>query len=178
MNKRLFHNNAQNLLFVHLEIVTSNDHKFEEIQEKLSILNLEFSHRKMSYPEIQADTIIDVCRYSLSLMIPVIGDSFVLEDSGIAIDELSGFPGPYSSFIYRTIGNEGILSLMDGKSNRNARFYSVIGLYYEGQSYLFEGICEGQIAEKPSGDFGFGFDPIFIPDGYLSTFAEIELTNR
>jgi len=96
-----------------------------------------------------------------------------VEDAGLFIDALNGFPGPYSSYVYRTIGVEGVLKLVEGKS-RGAAFVSVIALYHPGKGVrVFKGMCRGVIAQHPRGFSGFGFDPIFIPEGVGKTFAEM-----
>ena len=96
----------------------------------------------------------------------------VVEDSGLFIRALKGFPGPYSSFVYRTIGCEGILKLMRGLRERKAEFRCA-AVYYDGAHKIevLESV-EGRIAEKVRGKGGFGFDPIFIPEGFSKTFAE------
>ena len=88
----------------------------------------------------------------------------LVEDSGLFIDSLSGFPGPYSSFVHKTIGLPGVLSLMSGETNRRAEFRAVAALSFQGNMLTSTGICRGFISEKITGDSGFGYDPIFIPE--------------
>ena len=91
-------------------------------------------------------------------------EALLVEDSGLFIDSLSGFPGPYSSYILDTIGLSGVLSLMSGMSDRGAEFRAVAALSFQGEILSSTGICRGVISDKASGDSGFGFDPIFIPE--------------
>lgn len=161
-----------------IKFVTSNLHKFEEVRDKVSRLEINVIHQNMQYSEIQADRIEDVARASLANLVPVIPGSFFLEDAGLEIDALGGFPGPYSSFVYQTIGWKGVLNLMEGRTLRNARFISVIALYLDERVKLFKGICEGKISDQAKGDMGFGFDPIFIPEGSDLTFSEMEMGTK
>lgn len=107
------------------------------------------------------------------------GDNFFIEDSGLFVEALNGFPGVYSAYVFKTLGYKGLLKLMEGEENRRAYFESVVGLSFKGEVKIFRGRVYGTIAEKPQGDKGFGYDPIFIPDGYNLTFAQSpEIKNR
>ena len=107
------------------------------------------------------------------------------DDTGLEVDALNNAPGVYSA---RYAGGgksdkDNVLKLLQelqGVRNRKARFRTVISLLLKGESYLFEGIVTGTIAEEPKGTTGFGYDPIFIPDGYENTFAELgdEIKNK
>jgi len=97
-----------------------------------------------------------------------------VEDSGFFVEELNGFPGTYSKYVQETIGNEGILKLLEGKENRNAYFKTVIGYCDENGVKLFKGIVRGKVSEEiRSKGFGFAYDSIFIPEGEDRTFAEM-----
>lgn len=163
--------------------VTSNEYKFREaslILKEFGIsLMIDTSHRKV---EIQSDDLENIVSNALR---EICNDGangyFVVEDDGLFITRLNGFPGPYSSYAYRTIGLTGILKLMSGIDDRSAYFKSVVGLCGPGIGIkLFTGIVSGRIAMEPRGTGGFGFDPIFIPEGYDKTFAElgIEVKNK
>jgi XTP/dITP diphosphohydrolase len=78
----------------------------------------------------------------------------------------------YSKPVFTTIGNEGVLKLMEKTGNRNAIFRTVIG-FYDGKAKIFKGECKGRIAEEPKGYHGFGYDPIFIPHGSEKSFGEM-----
>ena len=88
----------------------------------------------------------------------------LVEDSGLFIDSLSGFPGPYSSFVHEKIGLSGVLSLMSGETDRSAEFRAVAAVSFQGNMLTSTGICRGVISENISGESGFGYDPIFIPE--------------
>ena len=103
------------------------------------------------------------------------------DDTGLEIEALNGEPGVYSA---RYAGEQKnaennikkVLENLKGKKNRNAQFKTVIALILEEQKYTFEGICKGKIIEQPRGNGGFGYDPIFQPEGYSKTFAEIPMS--
>ncbi len=160
-------------------MITSNVHKFEEIQVRFSDLGINLEHIQFPYPEAQAETIRDIAIQSAATILTYIQPPFLIEDSGIAIEQLKGFPGPYSSFVFKTVGWKGILKLMRDEKNRKARFISVI-VFIDSfrQMHVFEGIQEGHIAEEGRGNKGFGFDPIFIPEGSKLTFAEMDIQTK
>ena len=97
---------------------------------------------------------------------------------GLFVDGLGGFPGVYSSYVLRTIGNEGLLKLMENISDRTARFKSCVGACIGSHIIIANGECQGKIDFSQKGNGGFGFDPIFIPDGYDTTFAEMTLEEK
>jgi XTP/dITP diphosphohydrolase len=125
--------------------------------------------RQESYREVQAETLEEVVKEALT---EIPGDNFFIEDAGLFIPALNGFPGVYSAYVFKTIGNEGILRLLKGADNREASFRSVVGLKLRGEVKLFTGEVRGRIALEAKGSEGFGYDPIFIPEGYDRTFAE------
>ena len=103
------------------------------------------------------------------------------DDTGLEVDALNGAPGVYSAR-YAGPGKNAhdnltkVLAEMKGKENRNARFKTVLALIIDGKEYFFEGIVEGVILEAERGHDGFGYDPIFQPEGYDQTFAEMPLS--
>ena len=129
--------------------------------------------------EPQMNAFNEVATSKLRQVLEQIGDEFdddwiMVEDSGLLIDELGGFPGPYSSYVYSRIGPNGILRLMDGVGTRNARYTASLSVWNGNEIQSFEGFCEGIIALEPKGDQGFGYDPIFIPiEGDGRTFSEM-----
>jgi XTP/dITP diphosphohydrolase len=105
------------------------------------------------------------------------------DDTGLEIEVLNGEPGVYSA---RYAGEDcsfddnmnKVLKEMKGKENRKARFRTVISLILDGKEYQFEGEVKGKITTEKHGDKGFGYDPIFLPDGYSQTFAELDLEEK
>ena len=102
----------------------------------------------------------------------------MIDDSGLFVDALRGFPGVYSSHAYRTIGPRGILGLLRSSPTRAARFETAF-LFHDGTTgRLVRGACRGAIARSERGTGGFGFDPIFIPAGHRTTFAEMSVEEK
>ena len=105
------------------------------------------------------------------------------DDTGLEVEALGGRPGVYSA---RYAGDakdskanmEKLLSELEGEKNRNARFRTVISLITGGKEYLFEGILKGRITESQRGNAGFGYDPVFMPEGYDKTLAEMPLHEK
>ncbi|WP_410220278.1 RdgB/HAM1 family non-canonical purine NTP pyrophosphatase [Pedobacter sp.] len=104
------------------------------------------------------------------------------DDSGLEVDALNNEPGifsaRYSGIKDDKINLEFLLKKMEGIQNRKARFKTVISLMMDQQNYLFEGIIEGTLLDKPRGEKGFGYDPVFVPEGYDITFAEMEMEEK
>ncbi|WP_054839573.1 XTP/dITP diphosphatase [Thermococcus sp. JCM 11816] len=159
-----------------LAFVTSNPGKVEEARKYFEPLGVEVYQLKVSYPEIQADTLEEVAEYGgAKWLAQRVDGPFFLDDSGgLFVEALKGFPGVYSAYVYKTIGYQGgILKLLEEETNRKAHFKSVIA-YWDGELHIFTGRVDGKIAtEPPRGSGGFGFDPIFIPEGFDRTFAEM-----
>jgi len=106
-----------------------------------------------------------------------------VEDAGLFIDALSGFPGPYAAYVYKTIHNSGILRLMENVADRHARFESVIAYCDQTlcEPVCFDGESKGEITtteRKQQGKSAFGFDPIFRPTGSSKSFAEMTIEEK
>lgn len=167
-----------------LYFITGNNNKFNEVLsffEKES-LNYFLNQKKIKTLEIQADSINDVALFKLNSIREKINGSFFIEDAGFFVDiPLNGFPGVYSSYVLRTIGNEGILKLINDFVQSRAHFSAVIALYFKPKDkvYFFKGNVEGRVSSKIRGKGGFGFDPIFIPDIIPDkTFAELSIEEK
>ncbi|MBQ3260215.1 MAG: RdgB/HAM1 family non-canonical purine NTP pyrophosphatase [Alistipes sp.] len=112
-----------------------------------------------------------------------VGKNCFADDTGLEVEALGGEPGVRSAR-YATDGhdfaanNRLLLKNMEGIKNRKARFRTVISLILDGEEHLFEGIVEGRIAESEAGCGGFGYDPLFIPEGYDCTFAEMSAEEK
>jgi len=153
--------------------VTGNKGKFEEAKEILGRYGIKIEMKHIPYPEVQAETLREVVDFGLKYLQDKLSKPFFVEDSGLFIEALKGFPGVYSAYVFKTIGNNGILKLMENVENRNAKFISVVG-YFDGKNKrIFEGAVNGRISHSKRGGKGFGFDPIFIPENYNNTFAEL-----
>jgi len=159
--------------------ITSNKGKVVEAKEKFSKINVDVVQKDLGYPEIQAINLEDVALYGAQHVLKKFNRLFILEDAGIFIDSLDGFPGVFSAYVYHTIGCSGILKLMEKTENRDAVFKSVYAYGEPGKKpRFFVGECRGKIANEQRGSNGFGYDPIFIADGEKRTFAEMKTAEK
>jgi XTP/dITP diphosphohydrolase len=157
---------------------TGNIHKFNEARSILTGLDIAVGMLRMKDTEIQSASLMEIAQASAREVFKRCGLPVIVEDAGLFIDELNGFPGPYAAYAYKTIGNKGLLKFMKSVENRKAWFQSAIA-YCDSEAeapVVFEGEAEGEITvdeRSGSGKSGFGFDPIFQPDGSAKTFAEM-----
>lgn len=174
-----------------LVFATNNQHKLEEIDallgEKFQLLGLKDLQISEEIPE-DHDTLEANASQKAWYISDRTGRNCFADDTGLEVDALNGAPGVYSARYSRmgqpvfpemeaARGNiRKLLLKMEGKQERSARFRTVISLVLNGKEYQFEGVVEGSITESASGAKGFGYDPIFTPDGYDITFAEMELS--
>ncbi len=162
-----------------LYFITGNTHKFIEVSEMFAQekLNFKLHQLDLNPTEIQADTLDEVAEFKLKSIENKVNGSYFIEDAGFFVDQpLKGFPGVYSSYIFKTIGNKGILRLIDDFEGSKACFRSVIAFYHKpsGHIHLFKGNVEGRVSSKIKGTEGFGYDPIFIPNEKSDkTFGEL-----
>ncbi len=155
-------------------LATSNKGKAEEFRLMFEKAGIELQVENIKTVEIQSDNLEDIAVNSCVHAYSIVRKPTFVEDAGLFIDALKGFPGPYSSYVYKTIGVEGVLKLVKGR-DRGAMFMSVIAFYYPDVGVrVFKGFCKGTLANEPRGTSGFGFDPIFIPEGDDRTFAEMQ----
>jgi XTP/dITP diphosphohydrolase len=170
-----------------LVFATNNLHKTAEVA---SILAPQYAVVNLKDIGCHVDIVEDGDSFAANAMLKC---SYVFEnyqldcfadDSGLEVEALNNEPGIFSA---RYSGERGdiinmdfLLKKLQGVENRNARFVTVISLMKNGQNYLFEGKIEGKILRAPVGDNGFGYDPIFVPNGYDLTFAQMdsELKNK
>ena len=162
-----------------ITFVTTNPGKFREVSAKLAPLGIRLARRDRAYPELQADRLEDVVRYAAGIVANEVRGEFLIDDSGLFVEALGGFPGVYSSYVYRTVGPAGVLRLLHGRKERTARFETIFLLSKRGRRpQVFRGECEGTIARAAKGHGGFGFDPIFVPRGARRTFGEMSLAEK
>ena len=164
-----------------LVVATNNAHKLEEIAailgDEMELLSLKDIKCFADIPET-ADTLEgNACQKAMYIYENYGMDCFA-DDTGLEVDALNGAPGVYSA---RYAGDDHdseanmqkLLHELEGKKNRKAQFRTAICLIQEGKEYLFEGIVKGEIIQEKRGGAGFGYDPIFVPEGYEQTFAEL-----
>ena len=165
-----------------LYFATNNIHKLKEVQEvvgdSLQIESMRSLGINEDIPEDQL-TLQGNALQKARFLYDRTGESCFADDTGLEVDALNGAPGVYSARYAGEAKNSldnmaQLLKNMSGIQNRKARFRTVIALILDGKEYLFEGIVNGTIAEEPRGTAGFGYDPLFVPDGYSTTFAEMD----
>lgn len=157
---------------------TTNDGKYREVASLLHAHGIKIDRERLPVPEIQADTAEEVVRYSLDVLRGLTAKDVLVDDSGFYVEQLGGFPGVYSAYVFRTIGIRGILRLMEDQTDRRARFETVMGLHVGNDVHVFKGECRGTVAARPQGQQGFGYDPIFVPQGETRTFAEMTIAEK
>lgn len=165
-----------------LVFATNNAHKLEEVAailgEKIELFSLNDIGCHTDIPETAA-TLEGNALLKSSFIFKNYGLDCFADDTGLEVEALDGTPGVYSA---RYAGGEGhdsqanmlkLLRDLEGKENRKAQFRTAISLILDGKEYLFEGVIKGEIIKEKRGDSGFGYDPIFKPEGYDKTFAEL-----
>jgi XTP/dITP diphosphohydrolase len=163
---------------------TGNINKFNEARSILSQYGFAVGMLRLKGDEIQSDSLKEIAETSVKNAYRRCRLPIFVEDAGLFIDVLSGFPGPYAAYAYKTIHNDGIIKLMENQKDRSAKFQSVIAFCDDktnGEPVCFDGESQGEItvaARIEQGKSGFGFDPIFQPKGNSKTFAEMTLTEK
>lgn len=154
-----------------LKFVSSNHDKFKEVRRILGGMNIGISYHEAVLTEIQSDSLERIALAKAAAARDVAGGAVLVEDDGLFIESLNGFPGPYSSYVFDTIGNAGMLALVQG--DRRAHFRSVVAYADDSKIRIFKGEVRGRIADAACGS-GWGYDPIFAPDGADGTFAQAD----
>ena len=172
-----------------LVFATNNAHKLSEVSailgDKIKLLSLKDINCNDDIPET-ADTLEGNALLKARYIYDKFGVDCFADDTGLEVEALNGAPGVYSA---RYAGGDGhdseanmnkLLTNLQGESNRKARFRTVVAMILDGKEYLFEGIVNGTIIENKRGTTGFGYDPIFVPEEYTETFAELgeEVKNK
>ena len=152
--------------------VTGNKGKFAEVRDILLSMGIEIVQDKNGYPELQEEELEPIAAYGAQFVANKLNMPVMVDDSGIFIKALNGFPGPYSRFVEDRLGNLRVLKLLEGEADRTAYFKTVIGYCEPGKEPLvFPGVVEGKITYEERGTGGFGYDPIFAYNGM--TFGEL-----
>lgn len=164
-----------------LVVATNNVHKLEEIAailgNEMELLSLKDIQCNVDIPET-ANTLEGNARQKAMYIYENYGMDCFADDTGLEVEALDGAPGVFSAR-YAGDGHDSeanmqkLLAELDGKENRKAQFRTAICLIMHGKEYLFEGIVKGIIIKEKRGNTGFGYDPIFVPEGHSLTFAEL-----
>jgi len=166
---------------VRIYFATGNINKVREVQEILPESFKVLSLIDLRYPpklEETGDTLEENSRLKAKTLFDYVKAPCFADDTGLEVLALGGAPGVRSARYAEKESNDLknvdlLLHNLRNESNRKARFRTVITLFIEGNENQFEGIVDGKIATKPRGNGGFGYDPVFVPDGYDTTFAEM-----
>ena len=162
---------------------TGNINKFNEARSILSPYGISVGMLRMKGDEIQSDSLKEIAEAAVTNAYNRTKLPIFVEDAGLFIDALDGFPGPYAAYVYKTIHNSGLLKLMENITDRQAKFQSVIAYCDKTlrEPNCFWGESKGkitQIERNPSGKTSFGFDPIFQPIGSKKSFAEMTIPEK
>lgn len=159
---------------------TGNFHKFNEARRILARFKIATAMLRVEAIEIQDDNIENIAKASATDALKKTGLPLIVEDAGLFIEALNGFPGPYSKYVYQTLGTKGIFKLMEKIEKRDASFHSVVAFCSpKGNSRIFHGEVRGKISLQERGSRGFGFDPIFEPsNNNHKTFAEMSIQEK
>jgi len=159
---------------------TKNVNKFNEARRILAEYSISVAMIRAKTLEVQDDNIERIAEISAMNAAKETNLPVIVEDTGLFVEALNGFPGPYSSYVYRTIGIRGLLKLLWGVEERKAYFKSVVAFCNpEEKVKHFHGVVYGKIAEEAKGSGGFGFDPIFEPNEEPGkTFAEMTIEEK
>jgi XTP/dITP diphosphohydrolase len=172
--------------FMKLVFATNNEHKVKEISHildnNITLLSLQEINILEDIPEDEP-LIEGNALFKARYVYNATGLNVFADDTGLEIEALDGQPGVHSA---RFAGENKdsssniakVLTMLKGIENRKARFRTVIALIFEKKEYLFEGVISGTIIEEKRGDGGFGYDPVFIPDGKKLTFAQMTLSEK
>ena len=160
---------------------TNNAHKLEEVTailgDKIELLSMKDIHCSADIPET-ADTLEGNALLKARYIFENYHLDCFADDTGLEVEALNGAPGVYSARYAGDAHNseanmQKLLQDMEGMENRKARFRTVFALIVNGKEHLFEGIVKGEITKHRCGSSGFGYDPVFIPEGYTQTYAEM-----
>lgn len=174
-----------------LVFATNNKHKIEEVQallsriggsvaEKYEIKSLSDIGCNDDIPET-ADTFVGNARQKASYVKEHYGFDCFADDSGLEVEALNMEPGVHSARYASEVGHDSeanmakLMKNLEGVTNRKAQFRTVVCLLLDGAEHVFEGVCPGRITTQRSGNQGFGYDPVFCPEGYEVTFADMPL---
>ena len=165
-----------------LVFATNNAHKLEEVAailgDKVELLSLNDIDCHTDIPET-AETLEGNALLKSSFIYRNYQLDCFADDTGLEVEALNGAPGVYSARYAEGEGHDAqanmskLLHELEGKENRKAQFRTAISLILDRKEYLFEGVIKGEIIKEKRGDSGFGYDPIFKPEGYEQTFAEL-----
>jgi XTP/dITP diphosphohydrolase len=161
-----------------LVLVTQNKHKLKELAPLFSKYSVDFETTSLEKHEIRSYDIEEIAREAAKTAFEILQQPVVVDDTGFYVDALNRFPGSYAGIVLKFIGYDGILKLMKGKEERTSEFKTAVGFYNGEHLESFIGSMSGTIVDKAAGESGFGYDPIFVPDGFSTTYAELTFDEK
>lgn len=178
LKDRMYDTHENSSLF-NIKFVTSNKHKYIEAKQIFDKYKISLEWIPINITELQSNYIEEITIHKVISLREIIDPVFIVEDSALYIEALNGFPGPYAAYVYNTLGLQRILDLMRGISNRKAKFIASGALVLDKNIFkIFKGTLKGEISLEIRGNLGFGYDPIFIPEGMEHTLAELSLSEK
>jgi XTP/dITP diphosphohydrolase len=177
-NNQNCNNNSKIVFFA-----TGNINKFNEARSILNPYNISVGMLRIKGDEIQSESLKQIAEAAATNAYNRIKLPVFVEDAGLFINVLGGFPGPYAAYVYKTIHNSGLLKLLENVADRHCKFQSVIAYCDENlfKPKCFWGESKGEITQtesKPLGKTSFGFDPVFRPQGSKKSFAEMTISEK
>lgn len=154
-----------------INLITGNEGKAAEFA---AMLGIEVTAVKRELPEIQSLDVGEVAARKAADALELLGEQVLVDDTGLAIEEWNGLPGALIAWFIDTVGPQGILNMTQGLTSRRATVTTALGYAVPGRPVqVFQGTLKGSLAISPRGSSGFGYDPIFIPEGESLTYAEM-----
>ncbi|TRZ50775.1 non-canonical purine NTP pyrophosphatase [bacterium] len=153
-----------------LTFITGNVDKAKYLAD---YFHMTIAHKKIDLPEIQSLELREVVEDKAQRAFAEVGKPVLVEDVSVTFEAMNNLPGPFIKWFEKSLGNEGVCRLLDGKSNRNATAEVMFGYCDGNEVQVFSGMVKGRIATEPRGEGGFGWDKIFINEGFEKTRAEM-----
>lgn len=153
-----------------LTFITGNTEKARQLSRYLSF---DVGHTRLDLPEIQSLDLEEVAAEKAKSAYAILGSPVLVEDTALTFESLNKLPGTLVKWFYQSIGNKGIVKLLDGYDNRKATAETCFALCDEVGVHLFRNSIQGTVADNPRGENGYGWNPVFIPTGCSLTYAEM-----
>jgi XTP/dITP diphosphohydrolase len=158
--------------------VTQNKHKIAELKPLFQEYGVSFETTTLEKFEIRSHDVEEIAIAAAKHAHAILNQTVVVDDTGFFVSALNDFPGSYAAYVLKTIGYQGILKLLENTEDRTAHFTTAVAFCDGVITKSFVGTMFGKIREHASGTGGFGYDPIFIPEGFSETYAELELSEK
>jgi XTP/dITP diphosphohydrolase len=158
-----------------LLLITGNKEKATEFSR---LLGVSIIHQKITLPEIQNTSVSTVAKIKAEEAYSLVNRPVFVDDTGLYINAWNNLPGAFIAWFLNNVGNEGILRMLESWDDRSAKVITALGYCDQNGSQVFIGEITGKIANSVKGKNGFGYDPIFIPDGQSKTFAEMNAKEK